>query len=256
MRVTPRPGTAILVAVAYIALVSAVWVVNGVDYSTIGGTVGSTVGGLVVPVALGAVLLAAVTTRLGWWRPVLREEPRVGPRWLLVVPVLFVLVAVGTVSGADLSRLSPAHVLLLAVGVLLVGFSEELLCRGIVLVGLRGTGSEVVAWLGSCLVFGLLHAVNALFGAPVGGTAVQVLAAFLAGSVFYVTRRVTGVLVACMVMHAFWDFGTLAAGAAPAADPSALGLLAVLQYPAVVLALVGVVLLVRRPVDRPAPRVA
>ncbi|MHA6780166.1 CPBP family intramembrane glutamic endopeptidase [Pseudonocardia saturnea] len=246
MRVAPRAGIAILVAVAYIALVCVVWAINGVDYSTVGGTVGSTVGGIVVPVGLGAVFLAAVTTHLGWWHPVLREEPRVGPRWLLVVPVLFVLVAIGTLSTADLSRLTPAHVLLLALGVLLVGFSEELLCRGIALVGLRGTGSEVTAWLGSCLIFGLLHVVNALFGAPVGGTAVQVVAAFLAGTVLYVTRRVTGLLVVCMLIHGFWDFGTLAAGAAPAAVPSALALLALLQYVVVPIALVGVFLLLRR----------
>jgi membrane protease YdiL (CAAX protease family) len=105
----------------------------------------------------------------------------------------------------------------------------------------------VAAWLGSCVIFGLLHGVNALFGAPVGGTAVQVAVAFLAGSVLYVTRRVTGLLVVCMLIHAAWDFGTLAAGAAPAAVPSPLALLAVLQYLIVPIALVGVFLVLRRP---------
>lgn len=252
MRTAPRASIAILVAAVYLALVCAVWFLTGTDYTTIGTTVGTTVAGIVVPVGLGAVFLAAVTTYLGWWRPVLYEEPRVGPRWLLVVPVLFVVIAVGTLTRADLSRFSATHLLMLVVGVALVGFSEELLCRGIAVVGLRGSGSEVVAWLGSCLVFALLHGVNALFGAPVAATGVQVLFAFLAGSVLYVTRRVTGVLVACMVIHAFWDFTSFAAQAAPAQGPSPLGVLALLQYPTVVLALVGVFLLVRRPVPQAA----
>lgn len=250
MRVSPRASIAVLVAVVYLALVCAVWVVTGTDYTTIGSTVGTTVAGIVVPVGLGAVFLAAVTTYLGWWRPVLYEQPRVGPRWLLVVPILFVVIAIGSLSGADLSRFSATHLLMLVVGVVLVGFSEETLCRGIAVVGLRGTGSEVLAWLGSCLVFALLHGVNALFGAPVAATGMQILFAFLAGSVLYVTRRVTGVLVACMVIHAFWDFSSFAAQAAP--GPSPLRLVALLQYPTAVLALVGVFLLVRRPVPQVA----
>lgn len=255
MRVSPRASIAVLVAAVYLALVSLVSAIVGADYTTIGQTTGSTLGGIVVPVGAGAVFLVVVTTYLGWWGPALRE-PQVGPRWLLAVPALFVLVAVGTLSRADLSLLSPTHVALLALGVGLVGFAEELLCRGIAVVGLRGTGSEVVAWLGSCVIFGLLHAVNALFGASVGDTAVQVLFAFVVGSVFYVTRRVTGLLVVCMVMHAFWDFSALDVGAAPAAAPSVLGLLAVLQYPAVILTLVGVFLLVRRPAGSPATHVS
>lgn len=36
--------------------------------------------GIVVQIGLGAVLLAVATTWLGWWEPVLVEEPRSGPR--------------------------------------------------------------------------------------------------------------------------------------------------------------------------------
>ncbi|MET0188883.1 MAG: CPBP family intramembrane glutamic endopeptidase, partial [Pseudonocardia sediminis] len=128
--------------------------------------------------------------------------------------------------------------------------------RGAGLVGLRGSLPEVGAWFVSCLVFGGLHAVNALFGQGLGATGYQIVMAFLAGSVFYLTRRITGSLVWCMLLHAFWDFSTLAAASGGPAAPSSWGLLPLLQWPALALALLGVALVLRRGALRPAPRVA
>ena len=98
---------------------------------------------------------------------------------------------------------------LLAVGVLLVGFSEEMVTRGLMIVGLRGGLKEPMVWLVSSLLFGLLHAINIVFGQAVDATLQQIVFAFLLGTAFYVTRRVTGTLLVCMVLHALWDFGTI-----------------------------------------------
>lgn len=239
MRVQPRAAISVVVVIAYVAVVSTIWALSDVDYDTVGDSAGNVVVGIVVPVGVGAILLAVATTWLGWWRPALLEHPRVGGRWLLAVPILLVASATGTLLSGDVGSLAADHLLWLAVGVLLVGFSEELLCRGLGLVGFRGSLSEGWAWFSSCLAFGLLHAVNALFGQSAGATVAQIALAFVAGTAFYVIRRSTGVLVWCMLLHAFWDFSSISADASGADTSSAWLLLTPLQYVAYVLAFVG-----------------
>lgn len=246
MRVTPRPVVTVGVALGYMAIVGITWAVFGLDYDDVGSTTGSVVEGIVVPVAIGALFLAAVTSFLGWWQPALHEDLR-APRWLWAVPVLMVLPGVGFVlGGADAAERSAGFLVALAVGCALVGFSEEMLTRGTGLVGLRGGFGEPLSWFFSCLLFGLIHALNAVFGQSVGSTVQQILFAFLAGSVLYVTRRVSGTLVACMVLHAWIDFTTFAFSDAAIDARSPFAALAGVQWVAFALALVGVVLVLRR----------
>lgn len=209
MRIDPSVLVAVLVFVAYTALVAILWAVNKVDYTTIGDTRPNVMRGIVVPIGLGAALLAVVTTWFGWWDEVLFESSRSGPGWAWAVPVLIALVVLlrlGTVQwGSPKASVLP----LLALGTLLVGFAEELLTRGIVLVGLRGDWEELWVWIGSCVLFGLLHGINGLFGQSGRQTVGQVVFALAIGSAFYVTREITGTLIVGMVLHAGWDFGSL-----------------------------------------------
>lgn len=246
MRVAPRPLITVALAVGYMAIVAIVWVVVGLDYDEVGETTSTVVEGIVVPVAIGAVFLAAATSYLGWWGPALREEMR-APKWVWAVPVLMFLPGLGFVlGGAGAADRSVGFLLALGIGCLLVGFSEEILTRGTGLVGLRGGFGETLSWFFSCLVFGLIHAVNALFGQSIGSTVQQVGVAFLAGSVLYLTRRVSGTLVACMLLHAWIDFTTFAfADAAIDAESPAVAL-ASFQWIAFVLAIIGVVAVLRR----------
>ncbi|HSK54153.1 MAG TPA: CPBP family intramembrane glutamic endopeptidase [Jiangellales bacterium] len=209
MRVRPTPVIALAIFAAYIVLVSAIWFLLDVDYSTIGLSTESAVEGIVIPVGAGAVLLAAAATWLGWWRPALSEARRSEPGWAVAVPVLLVvLVVMGLLSvdfGADVGSLLP----LIALGTLLVGFSEEMLTRGLGLVGFRGGVSERMAWFWTSLLFALLHGINVVFGASLGSTVQQITFAFVVGSALYVTRRVLGTLLVPMLLHAAWDFGTI-----------------------------------------------
>jgi membrane protease YdiL (CAAX protease family) len=209
MRVRPRPAVALVVFVAYIVLVSALWAVLDVDYTTVGQSSDNVLKGIVVPVGAGALLLTGVATYLGWWRPALFEARRSGPGWALVVPVLLAVMVIGGMFSVDFGDGVGSLLPLLALGTLLVGFSEELLTRGLGLVGFRGGVSERAAWLWTSLLFGLLHGVNVLFGQPLGETVYQIVFAFLVGSAFYVTRRVVGTLLLPMLLHAAWDFGTI-----------------------------------------------
>lgn len=214
MRVDPSAVVALVVFVGYTAVVAALWVVNKVDYATIGDTRSNAIRGIVVPIGIGAALLAIATTWFGWWDEVLVEDPRSGPGWAWVVPGLIaviVLLRFTTVqwNSAKASSLLPA----LAAGTLFVGFAEELLTRGIVIVGFRADLTELWVWIGSCALFGLLHGINGLFGQSGTGTVRQIVFAFVMGSSFYVTRQITGTLIVGMVLHAAWDFGFLATSA-------------------------------------------
>ncbi|WP_457205371.1 CPBP family glutamic-type intramembrane protease [Nocardioides sp. P5_C9_2] len=117
--------------------------------------------------------------------------------------------------------------------------------RGTGLVGLRGGFGEALSWFFSCLLFGLIHALNVLFGQSLGSTVQQIGFAFLAGSVLYVTRRVAGTLIVCMLLHAWIDFTTFAFSDAAIDDESPFVALASTQWLTFVLAIVGVVVLLR-----------
>ena len=119
------------------------------------------------------------------------------------------------------------------------------------IVGFRGTLSEVWVWFLSSLLFGLLHGLNVFFGQSIGATLRQIVFAFLLGTAFYVTRRLTGLLVVTMVIHAIWDFGALGTEHS-GADASGVG--GLLLWPTVILALVVLAKILRSSADRRSHR--
>ncbi|WP_172664153.1 CPBP family intramembrane glutamic endopeptidase [Demequina rhizosphaerae] len=223
----PNLWIGLAVFIGYMAIVFVMWTVMDTDYEAVQDTQQSALEGIVIPVGVGALFLVIVTSLLGWWGPALREKTRNVPRWLVIVPIIFTIGGLMSFAGADFGAIELTHVLTIGAGVLLVGFSEELVSRGLLLTGARGTVGEVLSWFITCLMFGLLHIINIAFGAPASSTAFQILAAFLAGSTFYITRRVTGTLVVAMLMHALWDWGSLVnkavGGEATVASVSGLG---------------------------------
>ncbi len=246
MRVQPRPLITLGIAVVYMAIVGITWAVVGLNYDEVGDSTSTVVKGIVIPVLLGAVFLAGVTSYLGWWGPAIHEAMR-APKWVWVVPVLMALPGVGLfLGGAPSSDRTLGYLALLAIGTLFVGFSEEMLCRGTGLVGLRGGFKEPIAWALSCLLFGLIHALNAFFGQSIGSTIQQIVFAFAAGTVFYMTRRVSGTLIVCMVLHAWVDFTVIGFGKAAADAKSPWTLLSTLQWGAFLLAFIGLFLVLRR----------
>ena len=183
------------------------------DYPTLGQTVDSVVRSLVVPEGIAAVVLCLVVTGLGWWRIATVDRTRTTLRWTMVAPVLVAVVCVARLPLVDWGALPARYFLLLLVGVLFVGVFEELLTRGVLLVGLRRRLPEFGVWLASCVLFGLLHLLNALAGAALGSTLVQVLFAASFGSTLYLARRLTGNLLLPVLLHASWDFGSIGVSA-------------------------------------------
>lgn len=179
------------------------------DYPTLGQTVDSVVRSLVVPEGIAVVALCIVVTGLGWWRIATVDPTRTRLRWTAIAPALVAVICVVRLPLIEWDALPVRYFLLLTVGVLFVGVFEELMTRGVLLVGLRRRLPEFGVWLASCLLFGLLHLLNALAGAGIGVTVVQVVFAASFGSTLYVARRLTGNLLLPVLLHAFWDFGSI-----------------------------------------------
>lgn len=249
MRVQPRVWVSLVLGVLYTAIVFAIWTINDIDYEAVGDSTSNVISGIVVPIGVGAVFLAAAATWLGWWRPAMTEDAKAGPRWGILLPIgLFVYVLLG-VSGIDFSSDATKILPVLALGTALVGFSEELLTRGLMLVGFRGSLSEVWVWFLTSLLFSALHGLNLFFGQSLGSTAVLMGYAFVLGSAFYLVRRTTGLLIVGMVIHALWDFGTFGTEATGGKVPVVSGLL---LYAIVILMVVLLVKVLRTRQETPA----
>lgn len=183
------------------------------DYPSLGLTVDSVVRALVVPEGVAALALAVVVTGLGWWRIATVDPTRGRPRWAWIAPALIAVVCLVRLPLVDWGALPWHYFALLGTGVLFVGLFEELMTRGVLLVGLRRRLPEFGVWIASCVLFGLLHLLNALAGAGIGPTLIQVVFAASFGSTLYVARRLTGNLLLPVLLHAAWDFGSIAVSA-------------------------------------------
>jgi CAAX protease family protein len=116
--------------------------------------------------------------------------------------------AAQTDRGAD--KFTTDYFAWLAVGMLVVGFSEELLFRGVLLVGARSALSEGCAVVFTSALFGVFHFVNLATGQGLGATTAQVGGAGLSGVVFYLARRLSGTIVVGPLLHGASDFFALA----------------------------------------------
>ncbi|MFK3676484.1 lysostaphin resistance A-like protein [Microbacterium sp. NPDC090218] len=250
LRVKPRVWIGLVIWVGYIVLVFAIQKSTGIPYAEWGDSAGNLFLGAGVSLIVATVLLAITTSLLRWWRPAMFETQRSHHKWPIFVPIL-VAVAVGmNLAGTDWSAYSGAF-LGASLVLLLVGFTEELVHRGLLLTALRSRLSEVWVWFLSSALFAVMHFVNILLGSPVAGTVSQVGAAFLGGTAFYIVRRVTGSLIWAMVLHGVWDFSVFATGVGTAGSISSVA--NVVYLLAGILGLAVVWFVFRGSEDRSAP---
>ena len=197
----------ILLAVGYLAAIQLIPRLTAPDdgkYASFTDT-DSVVGSLWVTVGVGSLIAIVAVAVLGWWRPAFVEDLRL-PRWTWLFPAVMLVAIVTGISYGNLSDKGLTFTLMLLVGCLFIGVSEELMFRGIGVTAFRQAGfteGKVALW--TCVLFGLAHATN-IFSEGVGALP-QVLATAVAGYFFYVIRRVSGLLIVSMIMHGLWDFG-------------------------------------------------
>jgi membrane protease YdiL (CAAX protease family) len=224
MRVQPTPSIAIAIGLGYAVLFMVVQLISGVDYDEIGADSNSLIDGLVIPMVICTAAVVAAVTALGWWRPATFEVKRadIGPA-KAIAPLMLLAVLLG-INWGGLGDIGGEYLLWLGLGCLMVGFSEEMVYRGLALTGARSGWSELQAWLTASILFAVLHSVNAVLGQDIGPTIKQMGAAFVIGSIFYAVRRTTGTVIVGMALHAVFDFGVFThsgdAGAATTAEPT------------------------------------
>lgn len=211
--VRPRVRWGVLTYLLYIVVFYTIFVLNGVDYTRVGESEQTLLLWYVIPLAGGAVLSIVMVSIYGWWGPAIRERNRLRGG-ALVLPIVMVVIAIVNMLIGDFARVSPLMWVYLIIGSMLVGFNEELVNRGQLIVALRSRFGETGVWLLSTAMFAVFHLPNIFLGIG-SGALVQVLLAFGLGSIFYLARRSTGSLVAAMVLHGLWDLTVFSTHGSP-----------------------------------------
>lgn len=232
-----------LLYLGYLAIFFTTWTINGVDYQRIGANAETTKLWYAFPTLFGCAFLVVAISVLGWWRVALFDKARSGPLWAWILPVAMAGIILNNFSRLEFGRLSSELLLWSSLGAVGVGFGEEMITRGSMIVGLRSRFSEGRVWLASTLLFSALHVPNALFGLPWSHMPFQVLFTFIIGSGLYAIRRISGTLILPMVLHGLWD-SALFLGVSTGAEPS---LLQFAVYPLAIVCIVGVLVWNRKP---------
>lgn len=117
-------------------------------------------------------------------------------------PLAWIVVSLLALTQVPWNAYTIGDVLLVVLASLVIGINEELVTRGILLTGLRNSGMrEWLAWIGTLIVFSLLHLVNLLGG----GSPVVLIIVLTGGTILYVARRVFGTILVPILMHALYD---------------------------------------------------
>lgn len=205
----PSVWMGLLLYSGYLAIVFTTWTINGIDYNRIGENEQTLKLWYALPTLFGCCFLVIAISLLGWWRRVLFEGCRSGPGWVWILPVAIALIIVHNLIGVPKANLTLGLLLWSVAGAVGVGFGEEMITRGSLIVGLRSRFTERRVWLISSLLFSALHVPNVIFGLPWISMPIQVGLTFLMGSAFYVIRRLSGTLILPMVLHGLWDSSQL-----------------------------------------------
>lgn len=169
--------------------------------------------------AAASLFLLVVVLLFRWGREVgLAQGPQRGTLNVIWPWLLFLALFAASALNAGLP---PASVtLFILANTLMVGWSEEVMFRGIWLRGLFRSFGIWVAIIGSSVIFGAMHVLNVFLTGDLRGAVIQAVAAFLSGVFLAAVRLRTGSLWTGIVLHGLWDAGTflVAAGGTAAED--------------------------------------
>lgn len=154
---------------------------------------------------IAAVAFVLVVVAWQRWRDIgVHQRPSARSLLLAWLPMVYI---VGGVALSARLGLPPAAVVLwVLVNTLLVGLSEELMFRGVLLQALRQTVSIGPAVALTTLAFGAIHSLNVFITGDLRAAVIQSTAAALSGLFFIALRLRTGSLWPCILIHGLWDF--------------------------------------------------
>lgn len=157
------------------------------------------------------IAIFTLTVWFKWFRPYGFEK--INKRGLksfipfaIMIGLLLILLIV---NARNLGNLDVKLILIVGTTVLLVGFSEELMFRGILLNTFMEKNSKTKAILLSALFFSLLHLPNLLGGTLITAQIFQLTNTFIMGIFFAVMATKLKNIVPLMIYHALWDFISL-----------------------------------------------
>ncbi|MFN2263435.1 MAG: lysostaphin resistance A-like protein [Anaerolineales bacterium] len=131
------------------------------------------------------------------------------------IPLAEVGIAVVTLFNVQYSLMAFGSILLVMIAALSIAFNEEVVTRGILLVGLRNDKvSEWKVYITTLLVFSLLHLINLI----AGGSFLEIIIQFFGGTIYYVARRVSKTLIVPILIHALYDTSVFLLNGPYAAD--------------------------------------
>jgi len=161
------------------------------------------------------VALILLITYLDWWREIGFIPIHSGGLKFLLPPLLFLAVLFllllpeykhsGLFGGFKNVKQVFSFLLIL----LMLGFTEETVFRGILFHGLETKVTPLQTVLISAIIFGLFHYLNMLVGAHFYSTTYQVIHAAASGFMYATLRLRIGAIWPVMIFHTIWDIGLI-----------------------------------------------
>ncbi|KQR44408.1 hypothetical protein ASF82_13230 [Frigoribacterium sp. Leaf164] len=176
--------------------------------------------GSVLPLAAGAAVLVIFARSADLAGALFRGQPLRGRRWMWGVVVVVAGFNVLHLLSVDYAAIGTDVLAMWVLTCVLVGLTEEVLCRGLIVNLLRRASypEGAVAAL-SAGIFALLHAGNLVIGQAPLATGLQIVLAFGTGICFYLALRVTGNLIWPILLHTTFDLGVFLQTSWPASSP-------------------------------------
>ncbi|MEY4870899.1 MAG: hypothetical protein RLZZ563_229 [Pseudomonadota bacterium] len=195
--------------------------------------------GIAPSLAAASLFLLAVVILMRWAGEVgLAQGPQRGT--LRVIWPWLLYLGLFTLSILNAGFPPTSVTLFILANTLMVGWSEEVMFRGVWLRGLFRSGGIWVAIFGSSILFGAMHVLNVFLTGDLRGAVIQAVAAFLSGVFLAAVRLRSGSLWTGIILHGLWDAGTFlvaAGGVATAEAPVAAGPAALGDFGSVVMSL-------------------
>lgn len=213
-RLKPTLLNALIIVIVYILFLSLLQKLSGVPYTDIAKSSSNMLHGVLIPVAIGSLVLTTIALWSGWWKDLWRDKYHIKDHaWMHIFLILVIIEVVVNFASGNISSLDAQFIIYTFIGTSFVGYSEELLTRGLLIRGARGSGfTEFKVFLIVMLVFGCIHGVNIINGQGIIATLEQIVIAGLTGGVLYTVFRKSGFLVIPMALHCLYDFSVFTHG--------------------------------------------
>jgi len=161
------------------------------------------------------IALVLMVSYLGWWKAIGFVPIHSGSLKFLFPPLLFLVVIFMLLyphyekTGLLLNFENIQQLLFFLLILLILGFTEETVFRGLLFHGLETKFTAFQTVFISAVIFGLFHYINMLIGANFYSTSYQVIHATASGFMYATLRLRIGAIWPVMLFHSIWDIGLI-----------------------------------------------